>query len=250
MLAAFAEDIDKRGISRHHAGRLDTPSVNPLFPAIIIMAWYYSSPSGQTGPVTESELGQLSRAGTINPGTLVWTEGQADWLPLASVRPDLAGGYGASPVAQSTTGGLLVNPASGGSGGSMRQIHDSTGSQGAKRVTGELSGLAEPLYRASGWIKFLGVLTIIQGVFVALSIWGILICWLPIWLGVLLLGAANKIRMSCETNNPEVFHASMEDLGKYFRILGVIAVVSIGIAVLAILAAVAAAVFGLYKFNY
>ena len=43
-----------------------------------------------------------------------------------------------------------------------------------------LQQMLEPLYRAKGWLKFVGVLSIIQGVLSILSIWGILICWLPI----------------------------------------------------------------------
>ncbi len=56
------------------------------------MAWYYASNAGRTGPITESELVTLTRNGTVTPGTLVWTEGQADWLPLSNVRPDLLSG--------------------------------------------------------------------------------------------------------------------------------------------------------------
>jgi uncharacterized RDD family membrane protein YckC len=55
------------------------------------MAWYYASGAGQTGPLSEPDFARLAREGTISPGTLVWTDGQADWQPLSSVRPDLIG---------------------------------------------------------------------------------------------------------------------------------------------------------------
>jgi hypothetical protein len=47
-----------------------------------------------------------------------------------------------------------------------------------------------PLFMGRGWLKFLGVISIIQGVLTAFSIVGILICWIPIWLGILLLRSA------------------------------------------------------------
>lgn len=103
------------------------------------MAWYYSSQSGQTGPITESELAALSRAGTINPGTLVWTEGQADWQPLSSVRPDLAGGFGSAPAVP-VVGGMAV--AGAGKDLAVQQLRE-----------GYAPGMTEVKY-AGFWIRF------------------------------------------------------------------------------------------------
>ena len=98
--------------------------------------------------------------------------------------------------------------------------------------------VAAPLYRAKGWIKFAGVLSIIQGVFTILSIWGILICWLPIWMGVLLCSASNRIRIAFETNNEEELRMSMEKLGTYFCVMGIMALISLVIMAVAIVAAI------------
>ncbi len=51
--------------------------------------------------------------------------------------------------------------------------------------------LSAPLASGRGWIKFLGILSIVSGALGALSIIGILWAWLPIWLGVLLFQAAS-----------------------------------------------------------
>lgn len=105
----------------------------------------------------------------------------------------------------------------------------------------ELQGLnrfMEPLYRARVWITFAGVLSIIQGVFSILSIWGIIICWIPIWMGILLCAASNHIRLAYETANEDDFMRSMDKLGTYFRILGIYTLVMLIIAVVAIVAAV------------
>lgn len=101
-----------------------------------------------------------------------------------------------------------------------------------------LQRLIEPLYRAKGWIKFAGVLAIIQGVFSIFTLWGILVCWLPIWLGVLLCGASNQIRTAFEASDENAGRTSMEKLGTYFRIIGVLSVVGIVLMVLGIFTAV------------
>jgi len=45
--------------------------------------WYYSAGgTEQTGPVSEQQLIGLLQSGQIAPDTLVWREGQANWLPL------------------------------------------------------------------------------------------------------------------------------------------------------------------------
>lgn len=99
--------------------------------------------------------------------------------------------------------------------------------------------IAEPLYRAKGWMTFAGVLSIIQGIFIIFSLWGIIICWIPIWMGVVLCSASSHVRVAFETENDEEFRVSMQKLGTYFRIFGILALVSIVIAIIGVIAAVA-----------
>jgi len=98
--------------------------------------------------------------------------------------------------------------------------------------------LGEPLYRAKGWIKFAGVLLIINGVVSIFSLWGILVCWIPIWMGALLCGASNRIRAAVEADDEAAYLAGMEKMGTYFRITGVLTIVGLALAVLAIFAAI------------
>lgn len=49
--------------------------------------WFYSKGGKQEGPVSFSDLQQLLAEG-LSPSTLVWTEGEANWVP-ASAIPDL-----------------------------------------------------------------------------------------------------------------------------------------------------------------
>ncbi len=51
--------------------------------------WYYELGGEAKGPVAASELRRLAAAGEIASATLVWTEGMAEWAPMATV-PTLA----------------------------------------------------------------------------------------------------------------------------------------------------------------
>jgi len=57
--------------------------------------WYYTLNNQQVGPVEEAEIQKLVEAGTISHGTLVWTNGMANWLPIG--QTPLAGLLGSVP---------------------------------------------------------------------------------------------------------------------------------------------------------
>ncbi len=103
--------------------------------------------------------------------------------------------------------------------------------------------LDEPLYRARGWIQLMGVLFILQGVLAALSIWGIVLCWLPIWLGLTLMSAAKNIRAAAEFNDQKYTRLALDKIGLYFKINGVLIVIGLVFGIL-IAVAVALGVLG------
>lgn len=47
--------------------------------------WFYVESQQQRGPVSEEELQRLRIQGVILPETLIWREGQANWLPYETV---------------------------------------------------------------------------------------------------------------------------------------------------------------------
>ena len=78
----------------------------------------------------------------------------------------------------------------------------------------------------NGWIKFLGITAIIAGGLYVLSIIGIVIAWLPIWIGVILLRVAN--------GSKEVAEGKIESLGEmlgslktFFVLSGILTIISI-----------------------
>ena len=53
------------------------------------MNWYYVENGQKAGPIDEAQLEELRRAGRIQPNTLVWREGMANWAPFSQVQGDL-----------------------------------------------------------------------------------------------------------------------------------------------------------------
>lgn len=50
------------------------------------MTWYYADGSRQVGPIEETALDDLVRAGVVRDDTLIWRDGMATWQPHSSVR--------------------------------------------------------------------------------------------------------------------------------------------------------------------
>lgn len=87
--------------------------------------------------------------------------------------------------------------------------------------------LSVPIYQAKGWLKFLGILSIISGIFQAISIAGILFAWLPIWMGVLMYQAGSNIESAAQFGDKFSFLRSMGNLKTYFVLQGVLTLLSI-----------------------
>ena len=98
----------------------------------------------------------------------------------------------------------------------------------------------EPIYRAKFWLQLIGVMLILGGLFTALTIIGILICWIPIWAGIALMQAAGSVDQAYTTGSAEAATQAMQRLKTYFTIFGVLTLVYIAISVLGIIFGVGA----------
>jgi len=54
------------------------------------MDWFYADNGQQRGPISETQLDELVRSGTINADTLVWRAGFENWQPLRTARPAIS----------------------------------------------------------------------------------------------------------------------------------------------------------------
>lgn len=95
----------------------------------------------------------------------------------------------------------------------------------------QIEGISQNM---NGWLKFLGVINIISGAFTALSVVGILVAWLPIWLGILLLQAGGKATNARLSKNPRELVAMMDKLRLYFVIQGILIIVMIAVALIGV----------------
>lgn len=117
----------------------------------------------------------------------------------------------------------------------------------ASTATPSIQDLSQPLASGKGWMKFVGVMFIIQGAITALSIVGIIIAWLPIWIGVLVMQSANAIERAQMSGDAAALKEALARLRTYFIIQGVLFIVSIAAVVVYI--AIFGAMFGAMLHN-
>ena len=84
----------------------------------------------------------------------------------------------------------------------------------------------------AGWMKFMGIMTIIGGCLQALTIFGIVIAWLPIWMGVVLTKAGSKAGEYADKGDFTSLEGVTGQLKTYFTISGIMMIVSFAIAVI------------------
>jgi len=94
--------------------------------------------------------------------------------------------------------------------------------------------LSFPLFQAKGWMRFLGVMSIIEGIADALSLIGIVVAWLPIWMGVLLFQAANEIEEGRQGGGANSVRNAHAKLKTYFVLRGITILVEVALFVLAL----------------
>lgn len=87
----------------------------------------------------------------------------------------------------------------------------------------------------SGWVKFYGIMNIIGGALAALTIIGIIFAWLPIWMGVILVQAANRATNANLTNNPKELVYMLDRFRLYFVINGIVILITIAGVILSLI---------------
>ncbi len=97
----------------------------------------------------------------------------------------------------------------------------------------------------AAWLKFLGIVYIIQAVFAIITtmFMGIIFAWLPLWLGILLFQAGNRASLAAVGGRAEELIPMIEKLKLYFIINGIMMIIIIVFVVILI------AVFGLGFMN-
>jgi hypothetical protein len=133
-------------------------------------------------------------------------------------------------------GGRTVNEIP--TGGMQPQTQPSPQSSPSEDLLRKLTLVASD---STGWMKFLGVMLVLAGVILIVSIWGILICWLPIWAGIVLFKAAGDADMASR-GAPTRLLELLQKNNKFFMVLGIFALIMI-IVLIAIFVIAGVAVF-------
>lgn len=110
--------------------------------------------------------------------------------------------------------------------------------------------ISVPIYMAKGWMKFIGVMSIIYGILMIITIFGIIFCWLPIWIGILLFGAGSKIEYAQTTGDKQQLIESLSKIKTYFTITGIVMLIGIIVGVLSLLVFGSAFFAALENFRY
>jgi hypothetical protein len=101
-----------------------------------------------------------------------------------------------------------------------------------------------PIFEGRSAIMFVAILSIIYGVMLVLTLLGILIAWLPIWMGILLIQSSSAIEYARAKGDKQMLVASLSKLKLYFTIQGVLALIGIIVGIIAALVALSRGMVG------
>lgn len=87
--------------------------------------------------------------------------------------------------------------------------------------------LAGPMYQGRIWLQLVGVMMLIYGALTAITIVGLLVAWLPIWMGVLLFQIAGALDLAFTVGDDEAMLRAQRKLKTYFTIMGVLTLIGI-----------------------
>ncbi len=195
--------------------------------------WLFVASSGQQFTANEPDVPALVQSGQIGAQTLMWREGMNQWMPAASVFPQLFAG---SSVA---TQPMVAGPAAGAA--TVESSIPVATAVAATRVGGYGAGggglaaeslvrrLAGPLHQRKGWIKLIGVLSIIGGVFMIPALG---LGFIPLFAGLALMKTAASAERAAASGDMNALEEAQRQTAKYFFLTGLFFVLQLVIAVL------------------
>jgi len=85
--------------------------------------------------------------------------------------------------------------------------------------------LVNELQSTKGWLKLIGIFSIIMGGLYCLTIIGAIVGWLPIWVGIILVNASKNIETYIQTRSMTELIAYSRKMKNYFTIMGVMTII-------------------------
>ncbi len=90
-----------------------------------------------------------------------------------------------------------------------------------------VANIMRPLSDAAGWMKLIGTLGIIYGVLMGLTIVGLIVAWLPIWMGILLRGSAQEAQAAYASGDEVAAVTATSKLQTIFKVQGVLILIGL-----------------------
>jgi low temperature requirement protein LtrA len=90
----------------------------------------------------------------------------------------------------------------------------------------------EELSRASGWMKAMGILSIVGGILSAITIVGIIYAWLPIWMGVIVYQAGKSAQMASTNKDETKLMEVVSKIRLFFVISVIVSIVAYAIVII------------------
>jgi len=196
--------------------------------------WLFVSATGQQFTANEPDVPALVQSGQISAQTLMWREGMPQWMPAASVFPILFSA--SSAVTQPMVGGPASGAAARAAAATAAPAPATSGRPASPTATSALGEaairrLAGPLIERKGWIKLLGVLCIIGGIF---SLPALLIGLLPIFAGVSLMKMAGHLERVQAGGDFAQLEEVQRNAAKFFFFQGIFVSIYLAFIVLVI----------------
>lgn len=84
----------------------------------------------------------------------------------------------------------------------------------------QINSLIFPLYQSLFWLRLFAACLIFYGALITVTGIGVLVAWIPIWIGILLLLAAKAISLAYKENDEQAFMQFMSRMKTIFTLLG------------------------------
>jgi hypothetical protein len=84
----------------------------------------------------------------------------------------------------------------------------------------QINSLIFPLYQSLFWVRLFAACLIFYGALITVTGIGVLVAWIPIWIGILLLLAAKAISLAYKENDEQAFMQFMSRMKTIFTLLG------------------------------
>ena len=104
---------------------------------------------------------------------------------------------------------------------------DTVSTSNDEQISALVSSLTSPLYHSRFWINLFAACLIIYGALITVTGIGVLVAWIPLWIGVLLILTTKSIKAAHTGRDEKALLKSLNRLKTIFTILGIASVMLI-----------------------